>query len=97
MNVEVLSGAKLLLAVIADILLLALVRLGVRVQGGRVLELLAANVTGKEAEVTLLEMHEAYVSQEVAGAAKTFITVVARVRILCVLVMCSGFRGGKFL
>ena len=79
MNVEVLSGAKLLLAVIADMLLLALVRLGVRVQGGRVLELLAANVTGKEAEVTLLEMHEAYVSQEVAGATKTFITVVARV------------------
>ena len=87
MNVEVLSSTKVLLTEFTDKLPLAFVCLGVRVQGGRVLELLPANVTGKEAAVALFEMHEANVSQEVAGTAETFIAMVARVRIHGVVIV----------
>lgn len=82
MNVVVLPGAKVLLAEFTNEVPLALVCLGVRVQGGRVLELLPANVTIKDAAVAFFEMYEANVSQEVAGIAETFIAMVARVRLL---------------
>ena len=90
MNVVVLPGAKVLLAEFTNEVPLALVCLGVRVQGGRVLELLPANVTIKDAAVAFFEMYEANVSQEVAGIAETFIAMVARVRLLGVDVVSPG-------
>ena len=89
MYVEVLPGAEGLLAEVAVKLPLALVRLGVRGEGGRVLEALPAFVARK---VSFAGMQEANVPQEVASVAETLIAMLARVRSLGGGVVRPGLR-----
>ena len=89
MYVEVLPGAKGLLAEVAVKLSLALVRFGVRGERGRVLEALPAFMARK---VSFAGMQEANVPLEVVGVAETFVAMLARVRSLGGGIVCPGLR-----